>query len=48
MRIVLGSIYYRKGDMKKAIEVLDEAVKTDEKQIEALNGAEKQLSRKNL
>lgn len=36
MRIVLGSIYYRKGDMKKAIEVLDEAVKTDEKQIEAL------------
>jgi tetratricopeptide (TPR) repeat protein len=36
MRIVLGSIYYRKGDMKKALEVLDEAVKTDEKQIEAL------------
>jgi len=36
MRIVLGSIYYRKGDTKKAIEVLDEAVKTDAKQIEAL------------
>ncbi len=35
MRIVLGSIYYRKGDTKKALEVLDEAVEADAKQIEA-------------
>src|SRR5690606_17617137 len=37
MRIVLGSIYYRMGDTKKALEVLDEAVNADIKQIEALS-----------
>jgi tetratricopeptide (TPR) repeat protein len=36
MRIVLGSIYYQKGETKKALEVLDEVAKADEKQIEAL------------
>lgn len=36
MRIVLGSIYYHKGDTKKAIEVLDEVAQAEEKQIEAL------------
>lgn len=36
MRVVLGSIYYKKGDTKKALEILDEAVKANEKQIEAL------------
>ena len=36
MRVVLGSIYYRKGDTKKALEVLDEAAGADEKQIEAM------------
>jgi tetratricopeptide (TPR) repeat protein len=36
MRIVLGSIYYQNGDTKKALEVLDEVVKADDKQIEAL------------
>lgn len=36
MRIVLGSIYYQKGETKKALEVLDEVAKADEKQVEAL------------
>lgn len=36
MRIVLGSIYYQKGDTKKALEVLDEVTRADGKQIEAL------------
>lgn len=36
MRIVLGSIYYNKGNTKRALEILDEAVKTNAKQIEAL------------
>lgn len=36
MRIVLGSIYYQQGNTKKALEVLDEVAKADEKQIEAL------------
>lgn len=36
MRVVLGSIYYHKGDTKKAIAVLDEVARADEKVIEAL------------
>lgn len=48
MRIVLGSIYYRKGDTKKALEVLDEAVHADEKQIEALKWRGKAALRENM
>ncbi len=36
MRIVLGSIYYQKGETKKALDVLDEVAKADDKQLEAL------------
>ncbi|MBP7176449.1 MAG: tetratricopeptide repeat protein [Thermoclostridium sp.] len=36
MRIVLGSLYYQKGETKKALDVLDEVAKADEKQLEAL------------
>lgn len=36
MRIVLGSIYYQQGNTKKALEVLDEVAKADEKQLELM------------
>lgn len=36
MRIVLGSIYYSKGDTKKVLEVLDEAAGSGNKHIEGL------------
>lgn len=36
MRIVLGSLYYRMGNTKKAVEVLDEVAQADTKRVEAL------------
>lgn len=36
MRIVLGSIYYKKGDTKKALEILDEVAVSETKQTDAL------------
>ncbi|NLM10449.1 MAG: tetratricopeptide repeat protein [Clostridiaceae bacterium] len=36
LRIVLGSIYYKNGETRKALEVLDEIVASETKQIDAL------------
>jgi tetratricopeptide (TPR) repeat protein len=48
MRIVLGSIYYQKGETKKALEVLDEVAKADEKQVEALKWKGKSAIREKM
>jgi tetratricopeptide (TPR) repeat protein len=48
MRIVLGSIYYQKGETKKALEVLDEVAKADEKQVETLKWKGKSAIREKM